>query len=91
MLVDSTLEEARQRLQELLADLVQRPEVTGGLAEESMSSRSARAEGNRKLWGRITRPVIDAAAALLGDRGHCERAYKSDRNKPALPLIGGAR
>ncbi len=64
---------------------------TGGLAEESMSSRAWRADGNRKWWGRITRPVIDAAAALLGDRGHCERAYKSDRNKPALPLIGGAR
>lgn len=65
--------------------------ITGGMAEESMSSRAWRAESNRKVWGRITRPTIDAAAALLGDLGHCERAYKSDRNKPALPLIGGAR
>ena len=47
--------------------------ITGGLAEESMSSRAWRADGNRKWWGRS------------------ERAYKSDRNKPALPLIGGAR
>lgn len=61
--------------------------ITGGMAEESMSSRARRAESNGKVWGRITRPVIDAAAALLGDRGHCERAYKSDRNKPALPVI----
>jgi hypothetical protein len=65
--------------------------ITGGLAEESMSSRAWRAEGNRKTWGRITRPAIDAAAALLGDRGHCARAYHSDRNKPALPVIGSAK
>lgn len=61
--------------------------ILGGLAEESMSSRAARAEGNRKLWGRITRPAIDAAAALFGDRGHCARAYHSDRNKAPLPTI----
>lgn len=29
--------------------------LLGGLAEESLSSRAARAEGNRKWWGRITR------------------------------------
>lgn len=34
MLVSSSLDEARRRLQELLADLVQRPEVAGDLAEE---------------------------------------------------------
>jgi hypothetical protein len=65
--------------------------ITGGLAEESMSSRAWRAEGNRKAWGRITRPAIDAVAALLGDRGHCERAYHSDRNKPALPMISAVK
>lgn len=61
--------------------------ITGGLAEESMSSRAWRAEANRKTWGRITRPAIDALARLFGDNGHCQRAYTSDRNKPVLPTI----
>jgi hypothetical protein len=64
--------------------------ITGGRTEESMSSRAWRAESNRKVWGRITRPFIDALASLFGDRGHCERAYKSDRNKPALPVISAS-
>lgn len=34
MLVNSSLDEARKRLQELLADIVSRPEVAGDLAEE---------------------------------------------------------
>lgn len=44
---------------------------TGGLAEESMSSRAWRAEGNSKAWGRIIRRAIDTVAELFGDRGHC--------------------
>lgn len=34
MLVDGTLEQARQRLQALLSDIVKRPEVAGPLAVE---------------------------------------------------------
>lgn len=61
--------------------------ILGGLAEESMSSRSARAEGNRKLWGRITRPAIDWIFGLFGAVNHCRLAYLSDRNKAPLPTI----
>lgn len=61
--------------------------ITGGRAEESMSSRSARAEGNRKLWGRITRPAIDWIFGLFGAVNHCRLAYLSDRNKAPLPTI----
>ena len=61
--------------------------LTGGLAEESMSSRAHRAEGNKKPWGRITRPLIDAGFEMFGQAKHCAGAYKSDRNKPPLPVI----
>ena len=34
MLVDGSLAQARVRLQELLGEIVKRPEIAGGLAEE---------------------------------------------------------
>jgi hypothetical protein len=61
--------------------------LLGGLAEESLSSRAARAEGNRKVWGRITRPLIDWLFAKFGAVNHCWIAYLSDRSKPPLPTI----
>lgn len=61
--------------------------LIGGLAEESMSSRAWRAEGNRKAWGRITRPLIDFVFGLFGQDDHCKRAYWTDRHMPALPTI----
>lgn len=61
--------------------------LLGGLAEESLSSRAWRAEGNRKPWGRITRPLIDLVFAVFGQDDHCERAYWYDRHKPPLPNI----
>lgn len=61
--------------------------MLGGLAEESLSSRAARADGNRKPWGRITRPAIDWLFARFGVTRHCWSSYLSDRNKPALPTI----
>lgn len=61
--------------------------LLGGLAEESLSSRAWRAEGNRKAWGRVTRPVIDALFALFGKDDHCLRAYRYERNKSALAVI----
>lgn len=61
--------------------------LLGGLAEESMSSRAWRAAGNRKIWGHITRPIIDAGFAVFGQRKHCAGAYESDRNKQPLPVI----
>ena len=63
--------------------------LLGGLAEESMSSRAWRAEGNGKPWGRITRPLIDLIFARFGRPNHCRMAYLSDRNKSALPNIRG--
>jgi hypothetical protein len=61
--------------------------LLGGLAEESLSSRAARADGNGKLWGRIARPLIDWVFAKFGAAEHCLLAYLSDRSKPALPTI----
>lgn len=52
-----------------------------------MSSRAWRAEGNRKVWGRITRPAIDWIFGLFGAVNHCRLAYLSDRNKAPLPTI----
>lgn len=64
--------------------------LLGGLAEESLSSRAARAEGNGKIWGRITRPVIDWIFRGFGTADHCRRAYFAERNKAALPYIKNA-
>lgn len=61
--------------------------LMGGLAEESLSSRAARAEGNGKIWGRITRPAIDWLFGLFGVADHCRRAYLAERNKAPLPFI----
>lgn len=61
--------------------------LIGGLAEESLSSRAARAEGNGKIWGRVTRPAIDWLFGLFGAVNHCRLAYLSDRNKAPLPTI----
>lgn len=63
--------------------------LLGGLAEESMSSRAARADGNDKPWGRIARPLIDWLFGLFGSVNHCRLSYLSDRNKPLLPTIRG--
>lgn len=62
--------------------------LLGGRADESMSSRSFRAEGNGKAWGRLTRPIIDFLADLLGDENHCAGAYANERKRPNLPKIG---
>lgn len=61
--------------------------LLGGHAEESMSSRAWRAEGNERWWGRITRPIIDALFASIGKPQHCAGAYRYERNKPPLPVI----
>ena len=58
---------------------------TGGLAEESMSSRAWRMDVRGKPWGRITRPVIDLLFAVFGRRNHCATAYADERNKAPLP------
>ena len=62
--------------------------LLGGRAEESMSSRAWRAEGNRKLWGRLMRPLIDGISEWFKDENHCENSYNHDRNKAPLPVIG---
>ena len=61
--------------------------ILGGLAEESMSSRAWRADGNHKFWGRITRPGIDALFALFGKYDHCLFSYSEERHKAPLPSI----
>lgn len=61
--------------------------LLGGHAEESMSSRAWRAEGNGKPWGRITRPIIDWLFGMFGQLTHCAGAYRYERNKPPLPVI----
>ena len=61
--------------------------LLGGHADESMSSRAWRAEGNDKPWGRITRPFIDWLWRLFGQHDHCSNAYWYERHKAPLPVI----
>lgn len=62
--------------------------ILGGRAEESLSSRAWRADCNRKAWGRIFRPAIDVIFRVFGKQNHCLHAYKEERNKAPLPVIG---
>lgn len=59
--------------------------LAGGWADETLSSRAWRTERKGRAWGRITRPVIDAAALLFGDRDHCSRAFESERLQRQMP------
>jgi hypothetical protein len=59
--------------------------LLGGYADETLSSRSYRAERDGKLFGKITRPIIDMVFNIFGDKQHCYNSYISERDNYHLP------
>lgn len=60
--------------------------VFGGWADETMSSRLYRLDRDRRPWGRILRPVVDAAARVLfRQQQHCAQAYAAERTRSQCP------
>lgn len=57
--------------------------LTGGMADETISSRAYRAEVKGRIFGRIFRPLIDTI--LFFDKHHCFNAYVSELNRRHLP------
>jgi hypothetical protein len=60
--------------------------LVGGWADETISSYAWRLEGQRKLFGLIVRPVIDAIFFWQKD-GHCFSAYMAEVDRRQLPPI----
>jgi hypothetical protein len=58
--------------------------LTGGYADETLSSRAYRTDRDGKPWGRFWRPVIDLLFAWQGPE-HCRRAYEKERQRIHLP------
>lgn len=58
-----------------------------GHADETLSARAWRTDQDGKVFGKITRPVIDLLALLLTlgwDRNHCRAAYESELKRKQL-------
>ena len=58
-----------------------------GHADETLSARAWRTDQDGKLFGKITRPVIDILALIvtLGwDKHHCRTAYESEVSRKQL-------
>jgi hypothetical protein len=56
-----------------------------GWHHETLSSRSWRAWSNAKVFGRISRPIIDALFVWQSFRlDHCERHYNAEVARAAL-------
>jgi hypothetical protein len=53
--------------------------ITGGDADETLSSRFGKAKIEGKWWGRFNCWWLD-----LIDKGHCEGAIESDEGKDAI-------
>jgi len=60
--------------------------LTGGWADETLSSRLWRLEVRRKLAGRILRPVVDwVFRVFLRHNDHCLSAYLNEMARKQLP------
>jgi hypothetical protein len=60
--------------------------LLGGWADETLSSYAWRMELQRKPWGRVWRPAIDAIARrVFGQVDHCRKAYDSERIRSQAP------
>ena len=58
--------------------------LLGGWADETLSSRAWRTEAKGRLWGRLTRPLIDALASPF-EPDHCRASFDSERAQRQLP------
>ena len=58
--------------------------LIGGWADETLSSAAYRMETERKLAGRIFRPLIDAIFRPFGAH-HCRNAYLAEHRRQQLP------
>lgn len=58
--------------------------LVGGWADETLSSAAYRMETERKLAGRIFRPLIDLIFRPFGAH-HCRSAYLSEHRRQQLP------
>jgi len=59
-----------------------------GHADETLSARAWRTEQKGRIFGRITRPVIDVLAIVLTlgyDDNHCYESYMSEMQRRQLP------
>lgn len=56
--------------------------VLGGWPDETLSSRAFRWAVDGVTW---PMRVIDAVAAVLGDKRHCERSFDSERLRLQAP------
>lgn len=63
------------------------PPITGTLsyADETLSARAWRAWRDGRLWGKVTRPVIDRLFFWQRNPGHCERSYLGEMARRELP------
>jgi hypothetical protein len=59
-----------------------------GHADETLSARAWRTDQDGKLFGKVSRPVIDILALVLTlgwDKNHCRTAYESEQRRKQLP------
>ena len=59
----------------------------GGWADETLSSYVFRLERQKKIAGRVMRPLVDFLARVLFRQppGHCQSAYDSERLRAHCP------
>lgn len=57
--------------------------LTGGFADETLSSRAYRTEQNGKIFGKVFRPLIDTM--FFWQDSHCYKAFISEKNRTQLP------
>lgn len=57
--------------------------LLGGFADETMSSYAFRLERQRKLGGRLMRPVIDTIFFWMPN--HCRDAYEAEVERRQMP------
>lgn len=70
-------------LQNLIALDQQANTLTGGKADETLSSRAYRTEQKGRVFGRIFRPIIDGI--FFWQYNHCYNAFLDEVKRKQLP------
>ena len=72
-----------------LLNVLVTPLHEGAWADETLSCRAYRMDRDKKPWGRIWRPVIDALFSWqkqpVGVQGHCHGAYIKELARYNMP------